>query len=86
MMFRKLKDTDIQIIIEFANNDMDVSKTSRQIFLHRNSIVYRLKKIERLTGLNPFRFYDLIQLLQLIGIIVIKCDCFKTNSGEINES
>ena len=84
-MFRKLKDDEVETIIEFANNNMDVSKTARDMFTHRNTVVYRLKKIGRETGLNPYRFYDLFQLLQLAGVVTIQCKNFKKQEGEHNE-
>ena len=84
-MFRKLKDADIETIIEFSNNNISISETSRKLFLHRNSVVYHLEKVERVTGLSPFRFYDLIQLMQLAGVITIQSKYFKSTEGANNE-
>jgi carbohydrate diacid regulator len=83
-MFRKLKDDEIETLIAFANNNMSASQTAKQSFLHRNTVIYRLEKIERITGLSPFNFYQLFQLLQLVGIVTIKCDYFKKGVGENN--
>lgn len=60
----KLTDLDIIIIHSFAKNNMNVTNTAHELFFHRNTICYHLDKIERVTGLNPFRFYDLIELLK----------------------
>jgi carbohydrate diacid regulator len=76
-MLTRLTETDIKLLIEFANNNMNVSQTSKHEYLHRNTIVYHLKKVKRMTGLNPFNFYELIQLMELAGVITIKCKYFK---------
>ena len=81
-MLRKLKDVDIEAFIEFAKYNMNAAETARHLYRHRNNIEYHLKKVERVTGLNPFRFYDLIQLLQLAGVITIQCDCFRKTEEE----
>ena len=45
---------------EFLENSLNVSETSRNLFMHRNTLMYRLDKIERLTGLNIRKFSDAI--------------------------
>lgn len=50
----------IQTIYKFFENNLNVSETSRQLFVHRNTLVYRLDKIERLTGLDLRRFDDAV--------------------------
>ena len=47
-------------IQKFFENNLNVSETSRKLFLHRNTLVYRLEKIKRLTGLDLRRFDDAI--------------------------
>ncbi len=39
-------------IQKFFENNLNVSETSRKLFVHRNTLVYRLEKIKRLTGLD----------------------------------
>ena len=63
-MPKNLTDLDIKVLIEFANNNMDVSKTARQLFLSRGAAFYHLEKVERKTGLNPLNFHDLVKLLE----------------------
>jgi carbohydrate diacid regulator len=53
-----LDEETIQTIYKFFENNLNVSETSRQLFVHRNTLVYRLDKIERLTGLDLRRFDD----------------------------
>lgn len=45
---------------EFFNNSLNVSETSRNLYLHRNTLMYRLDKIEKATGLNIRKFPDAI--------------------------
>ena len=47
-------------IHEFFDNNLNVSETSRKLFVHRNTLVYRLEKIKRLTGLDLREFDDAI--------------------------
>ncbi len=60
-----LTDVEIEMLVSFADNNMNLSETARQQFRHRNGIRYHLDKITERTGLNPFNFYDLVQLLKL---------------------
>ena len=39
-------------IQKFFENNLNVSETSRKLFVHRNTLVYRLEKIKKLTGLD----------------------------------
>jgi carbohydrate diacid regulator len=39
-------------INKFFENDLNVSETSRKLFVHRNTLVYRLEKIKKITGLD----------------------------------
>ena len=43
-------------INKFFENDLNVSETSRKLFVHRNTLVYRLEKIKKLTGLDLRQF------------------------------
>lgn len=47
-------------IQRFFENNLNVSETSRKLFVHRNTLVYRLEKIKRLTGLDIREFEDAI--------------------------
>lgn len=43
-------------IQRFFENNLNVSETSRKLFVHRNTLVYRLDKIKKLTGLDLRQF------------------------------
>lgn len=47
-------------IHRFFENNLNVSETSRGLFVHRNTLVYRLEKIKKLTGLDLREFDDAI--------------------------
>lgn len=47
-------------IQKFFENNLNVSETSRKLFVHRNTLVYRLEKINKLTGLDLREFDDAI--------------------------
>ena len=52
----------------FLNNDLNVSLTSRELYMHRNTLIYRIDKIERETGLDIKKFSDAVTF-KLISII-----------------
>lgn len=43
---------------EFLENNLNVSETARKLFIHRNTLIYRIDKIEKSTGLNIRNFAD----------------------------
>ena len=47
-------------IQSFFENNLNVSETSRKLFVHRNTLVYRLEKIKKITGLDLREFEDAI--------------------------
>lgn len=47
-------------IRKFFENNLNVSETSRKLFVHRNTLVYRLEKIKKTTGLDLRDFEDAI--------------------------
>ncbi|MBE7052755.1 MAG: PucR family transcriptional regulator [Ruminococcaceae bacterium] len=61
-VFKKgsIEDLDQEIIFtiqKFFENNLNVSETSRQLYVHRNTLVYRLDKIQKITGLD-LRVFD----------------------------
>lgn len=57
-------------INKFFENNLNVSETSRQLYIHRNTLVYRLDKLERSTGLDLRVFDDAITFK--IALMVVK--------------
>lgn len=65
-----LKTVDI-----FLENDMNLTEASKKLHLHRNTLIYRLDKIKKETGLDPRLFSDAIQIklgLMLYGPAITK--------------
>ena len=54
----KLSDEMLQTVQEFFRNDLNLTATSRQLFIHRNTLNYRLDKIKKEFGLDLRRFND----------------------------
>jgi len=64
-----LKDDDLFACIDaFFKNNLNIAETSRNAFLHRNTLLYRIDKIHKLTGLNIRNFEDAITFKLLAKI------------------
>ena len=50
-------DETLTTINKFFDNSLNVSETSRQLYVHRNTLVYRLEKLQKTTGLD-IRVFD----------------------------
>ncbi len=57
-------------INKFFENSLNVSETSRQLYIHRNTLVYRLDKLQKSTGLDLRIFEDAITFK--IALMVVK--------------
>lgn len=53
-----LDDETLITLNKFFENNLNVSETSRQLFVHRNTLVYRIEKIQKSTGLDLRSFDD----------------------------
>ena len=60
----------LQTINKFFENNLNVSETSRQLYIHRNTLVYRLDKLQKSTGLDLRVFEDAITFK--IALMVVK--------------
>jgi len=70
---RNPDDFDEETIItinKFFDNNLNVSETSRQLYIHRNTLVYRLDKLQKTTGLDLRVFEDAITFK--IALMVVK--------------
>lgn len=54
----ELDDEMLATINKFFENNLNVSETSRQLFVHRNTLVYRIEKLQKSTGLDIRTFDD----------------------------
>ena len=53
-------DETLTTVGKFFENNLNVSETSRQLYIHRNTLVYRLDKLQKMTGLDLRNFDDAI--------------------------
>lgn len=63
-------DETLATINKFFENSLNVSETSRQLYIHRNTLVYRLDKLQKSTGLDIRVFDDAITFK--IALMVVK--------------
>ena len=56
-------------------NDLNVSKTAVMLYMHRNTLIYRIAKLKRLTGLDVCRFADAVTFIILYR-------CYSEESGK----
>ena len=45
-------------ITRFLQNNLNIAETSRQLHMHRNTLIYRLDQVEKKTGLDLRKFED----------------------------
>ncbi len=48
----------LQTVDRFFENDLNISETARQLYIHRNTLVYRLERFEKIVGLDVRKFED----------------------------
>lgn len=65
-----LDEETVMTINKFFENSLNVSETSRQLFIHRNTLVYRLDKLQKTTNLDIRIFEDAITFK--IALMVVK--------------
>ena len=63
-------DETLTTINKFFENSLNVSETSRQLYIHRNTLVYRLDKLQKSTGLDLRVFEDAITFK--LALMVVK--------------
>ena len=51
-------DEELTTVFSFFENNLNISETARQLYVHRNTLVYRLEKIQKKTGLDVRKFDD----------------------------
>ncbi|MBR6478463.1 MAG: helix-turn-helix domain-containing protein [Lachnospiraceae bacterium] len=54
----ELDDETLNTLNKFFENNLNVSETARQLYVHRNTLVYRIERIQESTGLNLRSFDD----------------------------
>lgn len=55
----------VETCFALFENDLNVSKTAVGLYMHRNTLIYRIAKLKRLTGLDVRRFSDAVTFIIL---------------------
>lgn len=58
----EIDDEILSTVNKFFDNSLNVSETSRQLFIHRNTLIYRIEKLQKVTGLDVRVFDDALTL------------------------
>ena len=64
---------------KFFENSLNVSETSRQLFIHRNTLIYRIEKLQKATGLDVRVFDDALTLK--IALMVVNYMKYNRDNG-----
>ncbi|HCL90802.1 MAG TPA: hypothetical protein DHW70_05745 [Candidatus Atribacteria bacterium] len=59
---KKINETLLETLKAFFDNNLSISKTAQAIYIHRNTLLYRLRRVKDIIGLDPKKFDDAIQL------------------------
>lgn len=60
-----MNETDAKIVLALAQCSMNIREVAVKLNYHRNTVVYHVEKIRKITGLNPRNFFDLGELLTI---------------------
>lgn len=61
----ELSPIERECVVAMAENGMRPLRAANAIYMHRNTMVYHLRMVEKKTGLDPRDFYDLGVLLKM---------------------
>ena len=61
-------DEMLETVRVFFMNDLNLTAASRQLFIHRNTLNYRLDKIRKISGLDLRKFHDAV-IFSVIALI-----------------
>lgn len=59
---KKINEFLLETLQGFFDNNLSISQTAKALFIHRNTLLYRLERVEKITGLDPKKFDDAVQL------------------------
>ncbi len=80
---RLFTDEMLDTINMFLDKDLNISDTARQMYIHRNTLVYRLEKVQKQTGLDLRHFHDAMTFKLLFELK--KCTSLQENSSSHSE-
>ncbi|MGL6105270.1 CdaR family transcriptional regulator [Romboutsia sp.] len=65
---KSLDESEIELLDIYYKNDMSLKQTSEDLYIHKNTLQYKLEKIQQKCGLNPRAFNDSVILYIAIAI------------------
>ena len=75
----EIDEETLTTVNKFFENNLNVSETSRQLFIHRNTLIYRIEKLQKATGLDVRVFDDALTLK--IALMVVSYMKFEGKTG-----
>lgn len=75
-----LDEDTLETINKFFENNLNVSETSRKLYVHRNTLVYRLEKIKKITGLD-LREFDHAIIFKVAMMVKMYLDSLNTRTN-----
>lgn len=69
-----MTEKQIEVLLAFADNNMNIRQTAEAIHVDRTSVQYQLARVQAKTGLDPKNFHELNELLQMVGSTPKKSD------------
>ena len=70
-----MDERDVKIILAIADSAINLNAAARAVFMNRNTLVYHICKIKKITGLDATKFYDLCKLVEMVANNEIGGDC-----------
>lgn len=61
-----MNEIDREVVLSYARNNMNRSAAGRETFCSRTTADYHVKRVKKITGLDPREFLDLIKLVRII--------------------
>ena len=59
---KKINEFLLETLQGFFDNNLSITQTAKALFIHRNTLLYRLERVKKITGLDPKKFDDAVQL------------------------
>ena len=78
----EIDEETLTTVNRFFENSLNVSETSRQLFIHRNTLIYRIEKLQKATGLDVRVFDDALTLK--IALMVVNYLKYADKDGSVD--
>lgn len=76
---RQFDEEALSTVNQFFEHNLNISETARQLYIHRNTLVYRLEKIQKMTGLDVRHFDDALTF-KIALMVANHMEFLKSNS------